>query len=78
MIDILPLDDPADIALLKELINEHIEASDSAYGNAILKDWPAYQGRFWKVRAKGSAAPAQKMEETATPSNTEAVAAMQK
>jgi glutamate synthase (NADPH/NADH) large chain/glutamate synthase (ferredoxin) len=60
MIDIVPLDDPADIAVLKELINEHVEATDSAHGNAILRDWPAYQGRFWKVRAKGSAAPAPK------------------
>ncbi|MGI8601683.1 MAG: glutamate synthase large subunit [Verrucomicrobiales bacterium] len=77
MIDLGRLDD-ADVPLLKELIYEHVEATDSAHGNAILKDWMNYQGSFWKVRPKGPPPPAQKMEEKVTATADQAVAALPK
>jgi glutamate synthase domain-containing protein 3 len=63
MIEIQKLTGAADIAILRELINEHVEATDSAHGNAILKDWSKFQEKFWKVVPRGPAAPPPPSEE---------------
>jgi glutamate synthase (NADPH/NADH) large chain/glutamate synthase (ferredoxin) len=52
MIELVPVEEAADIALLKELTYNHLDATDSAKARALLADWPAAQARFWKVRPK--------------------------
>jgi glutamate synthase (NADPH/NADH) large chain/glutamate synthase (ferredoxin) len=52
MIELGPVDEIADIALLQELIYNHLDATDSAKASALLSDWPASQKKFWKVRPK--------------------------
>ena len=38
-----------DEAALKSLIQRHLKWTGSAVARAILDDWPAAKGRFWKV-----------------------------
>ncbi len=58
--------DATDVGLLKELIYDHLDATESAQANAVLQNWDAARGKFWKVAPKSPppAAPA-KLEATA-------------
>jgi glutamate synthase (NADPH/NADH) large chain/glutamate synthase (ferredoxin) len=59
-----------DQVILQQLIYRHLEATDSARAREILGDWPAFSGRFWKVRPHP---PAAKPAEAKPPASTEAV-----
>ncbi|MBN8710377.1 MAG: glutamate synthase subunit alpha [Verrucomicrobia bacterium 61-8] len=43
------LENADDITTLKEFIYKHLELTESAKAQAILADWQAYEGKFWKV-----------------------------
>jgi glutamate synthase domain-containing protein 3 len=58
MIELVPVEETADVALLKELTYNHLDATDSAKARALLADWPAAQKLFWKVRPKAVNPPA--------------------
>jgi glutamate synthase (NADPH/NADH) large chain/glutamate synthase (ferredoxin) len=58
MIELRPVDEIADIALLQELTYNHLDATESAKASALLSDWPASQKKFWKVQPKQAPAPA--------------------
>ncbi|GAB4241783.1 MAG: glutamate synthase large subunit [Candidatus Methylacidiphilales bacterium] len=63
MVDVAPVNDPEDIALLKGLIYEHLEATESLRAKAILADWETYAPRFRVVlphKPTPPAAPAEK------------------
>jgi len=49
MVDLMPLDEPADIEIVRSLIQRHVDATRSTYAAAILKDWVTSQPRFVKV-----------------------------
>ncbi|MEX1294540.1 MAG: glutamate synthase large subunit [Candidatus Limnocylindrales bacterium] len=49
MVDLEEVADPADVAELRALIEEHVEATGSARGQAILADWDVQLGSFVKV-----------------------------
>ena len=49
MVDLEPLDQAADITLVRGLIERHIEATRSGYARRILADWVAVQPKFVKV-----------------------------
>jgi glutamate synthase domain-containing protein 3 len=49
MVDLEELEDPADVAELKSLIEEHAEATGSERAKSILDDWGAQLPRFVKV-----------------------------
>ena len=49
MVDLETLDEPADVAELKGLIEAHLEATGSERARAILDDWPAQLPKFVKV-----------------------------
>src|SRR5436309_753639 len=46
MVDLEPLDQPADVSLVGELIDRHIELTGSTYAAGILRDWVDVQPRF--------------------------------
>jgi glutamate synthase (NADPH/NADH) large chain len=52
MVDLEALDQPADIALVRDLIGRHVAATGSTYARAILDDWIARQPKFVKVMPK--------------------------
>jgi glutamate synthase (ferredoxin) len=49
MVELETLDEPADVAELKGLIEAHLEATGSVRARAILDDWPAQRSKFVKV-----------------------------
>ena len=49
MVELETLDEPADVAELKGLLEAHLEATGSARARAILDDWPAQRSKFVKV-----------------------------
>ena len=49
MVDIERLDQPEEIALVRDLIRRHIEYTASTYAAGILRDWIDVQPRFVKV-----------------------------
>jgi glutamate synthase (ferredoxin) len=49
MVDLEGLEDPADEAELRSLIEAHVRATASPRASAILADWPNQRGRFFKV-----------------------------
>jgi glutamate synthase (ferredoxin) len=49
MVDLLPLSDADDIAEVRELIDRHVEYTDSSLGREILSDWDVSAQRFVKV-----------------------------
>jgi glutamate synthase domain-containing protein 3 len=52
MVDLEPLDQAADIQLVRDLIQRHLQYTDSACAGRILADWIAMQPRFVKVMPK--------------------------
>ena len=58
MIELVPVEETADVALLQELVYRHLDTTDSAKARGLLADWPAAQKRFWKVRPKAANTPA--------------------
>ncbi len=52
MVDLEPLDQAEDIALVRDLIQRHIAATGSAHAARILADWMDVQPRFVKVMPK--------------------------
>ena len=49
MVDVLPLEDPTEIAEVQAMIQKHIELTGSSYASGVLSDWKYLQPRFWKV-----------------------------
>jgi glutamate synthase (ferredoxin) len=49
MVDVLPLEDPTEIAEIQAMIQKHIELTGSSYAAGILGDWKYLQPRFYKV-----------------------------
>jgi glutamate synthase (ferredoxin) len=49
MVDLEPLTDGADIALVRDLIGRHVAATGSTYAAGILAGWVANQPRFVKI-----------------------------
>ena len=65
-----------DEAALKSLIQRHLKWTGSAVARAILGDWPATKGRFWKVFPhEYAAALRQQAEEAAAATADEAALA---
>src|SRR5213593_628528 len=52
MVDLEPLDQPADVSLVGELIDRHVTYTHSAHAAEILADWRAMRPRFVKVMPK--------------------------
>ena len=52
MVDLEPLDQPADVQLVGELIERHVTCTSSAYAAKILANWRAQQARFVKIMPK--------------------------
>jgi glutamate synthase (NADPH) large chain len=52
MVDLEPLDQPADVSLVGELIDRHVTYTHSAHAAKILADWRAMRPRFVKVTPK--------------------------
>ena len=48
-VDIEPLFDTEDLALLERLIRRHVEYTGSPRGRAILQNWPSASAKFVKV-----------------------------
>ncbi|MFZ7133940.1 MAG: glutamate synthase large subunit [Eubacteriales bacterium] len=49
MVQLLKLEDKKEIAALKDMIQNHVDYTNSALGKDILKDWDAAINRFTKV-----------------------------
>ncbi len=49
MVDLEPVEDPKDIQLIRELIQEHVDATGSPRGEWILDNWDTMLPRFIKV-----------------------------
>ena len=49
MVDVEPLQAPDDVEEVKDLIEKHVEYTDSARAREILDAWDAHQPRFAKV-----------------------------
>jgi len=49
MVDLDPLEDPADIQAVKHLIERHVELTNSPRGKYILANWGDLLGKFVKV-----------------------------
>jgi glutamate synthase (NADPH/NADH) large chain/glutamate synthase (ferredoxin) len=49
MVDLLPVEDYKDIALLSNLINRHVLYTASVVGDAIVNDFPTALTKFVKV-----------------------------
>jgi glutamate synthase (NADPH/NADH) large chain len=49
MVDLEPLAEAADIALVRDLIERHVGATGSVYARRILQSWIDLQPRFVKV-----------------------------
>jgi glutamate synthase (ferredoxin) len=49
MVDIERLDQPEEIALVRDLIRRHVEGTGSSYAAGILRDWIHMQPRFLKI-----------------------------
>jgi glutamate synthase (ferredoxin) len=49
MVDSEPLADPAEIAMVRGLVERHVELTGSALGRRILDGWPGFALRFVRV-----------------------------
>ena len=49
MVKLYPLDDPAEIDEVRELIRKHAVYTDSERSRQVLADWPSLQAKFVKV-----------------------------
>ncbi|MDP6984567.1 MAG: glutamate synthase large subunit, partial [Candidatus Latescibacteria bacterium] len=49
MVDLLPLKDEGDVNEVRQLIDRHVQYTDSALGREILEDWAQSAQRFVKV-----------------------------
>jgi len=49
MVDLFPLNEPKDIVELKNLIEKHANATDSAVARGLLKNWDAVVPQFIKI-----------------------------
>jgi glutamate synthase (ferredoxin) len=52
MVDLEPLEQPEDVALVRELIRAHVAHTGSGYAEQILATWEAVQPKFVKVMPK--------------------------
>src|SRR2546422_4436184 len=52
MVDLEPLDQPADVSLVGELIDRHVTYTHSAHAAKILAEWRAMRPRFVKGTPK--------------------------
>jgi glutamate synthase domain-containing protein 3 len=52
MVDLEPLDQPADVQVVGELIERHVTYTSSAHAARILTNWRAMQPRFIKIMPK--------------------------
>jgi len=52
MVDLEPLEQPADVQLVGDLIDRHVAYTGSAHAAKILANWRAMQARFVKVMPK--------------------------
>jgi glutamate synthase (NADPH/NADH) large chain len=52
MVELGPLDQAEDIALVRELIRRHVALTGSSYAARFLDDWIAVQPRFVRVMPK--------------------------
>jgi glutamate synthase (ferredoxin) len=49
MVELEPLEQAADIALVRDLVERHVESTRSDYARRILADWMAFQPKFVKI-----------------------------
>ena len=66
MVEVSPLEDPEDINLLKQLIYQHLEYTESERAREILADWDSFQAKFRKVHPKANVADAKPAASKAT------------
>jgi glutamate synthase domain-containing protein 3 len=52
MVDLEPLDQAADIQVVRDLVQRHVDLTGSAYAATVLADWIDLQPRFVKVMPK--------------------------
>jgi glutamate synthase (ferredoxin) len=52
MVELSRLDQAEDIAIVRDLIQRHVDATASPYAAGILADWVASQPKFYKVMPK--------------------------
>jgi glutamate synthase domain-containing protein 2/glutamate synthase domain-containing protein 3 len=63
MVDLDPVQDPADITLLRELIENHANLTASSVASEILSQWPETLPRFLKVMPRDYKMALQRLEE---------------
>jgi glutamate synthase domain-containing protein 3 len=66
MVGLERLSGPDDIKVLKELIDKHLELTESARAKEILADWAKYEPLFWKVCPQPPVQPPSGSAQTAT------------
>jgi glutamate synthase (NADPH/NADH) large chain len=49
MVDVEPLAEPEDVALVLDLIGRHVASTDSTHAARILDSWDTHRGAFFKV-----------------------------
>jgi glutamate synthase domain-containing protein 3 len=49
LVDIIRVTDPADEAQLRQLIEDHVAATDSKFARRILDEWTEFLPKFWRV-----------------------------
>ena len=49
LVDLCPLDEEEDIALVRGLIQEHVQFTQSTVGERVLRDWEQLRPKFIKV-----------------------------
>jgi glutamate synthase (ferredoxin) len=52
MVELDPLDQAADIQLVRDLLQRHVTATGSTYARRVLEDWITVQPKFVKVMPK--------------------------
>jgi glutamate synthase domain-containing protein 2/glutamate synthase domain-containing protein 1/glutamate synthase domain-containing protein 3 len=58
-VEIVPVVEAPDSAVLRDLVNRHFEETGSAFARDLLADWANHQTRFWKIRPHPAAILAQ-------------------
>ncbi|RME79181.1 MAG: glutamate synthase subunit alpha [Chloroflexi bacterium] len=54
MVQLVRVTTPADMEILRHLIQRHVRLTGSTRGQAILNEWPTRLGLFWKVAPRGT------------------------
>jgi glutamate synthase (ferredoxin) len=49
LVDIIRVTDPKDEAQLRQLIEDHVAATDSKFARRILDEWTDFLPKFWRV-----------------------------